>query len=323
MILDIIVPHYNEPWEECSKLFEMLALQRFVNFKDFLVLLVNDGESNIIQNVYARHYPYEVVGLTIPHKGVSAARNKGLEYSKAEWVMFCDCDDTFTDIYSLQCILNVLGDKKNDLLWCPFYIEQSGFGSVTTSDTFNCTFIHGKVFRRSFLIEHNLRFNEELTYSEDTAFCSVVNMELSYKRVGKINCSLVPYVWAFRKGSATTDINRVGQNAVGLFRRQKYVAEQYKLRGLIEEANQTAYRGMCDAYMTILRTDIDHDESFIKEAKQFCDQWSDCEKWVTKEVAEKAIDGAFIEATVYDNSEALPSKAGFKEWYEKFKKGVW
>ena len=43
MLLDIIVPHYKEPWEVGRPLFEMLALQRGVSFSDFRVILVNDG----------------------------------------------------------------------------------------------------------------------------------------------------------------------------------------------------------------------------------------------------------------------------------------
>lgn len=44
MTLDIIIPHYKEPWETVKYGFEMLALQRLVNFDDIHVYLVQDGE---------------------------------------------------------------------------------------------------------------------------------------------------------------------------------------------------------------------------------------------------------------------------------------
>jgi hypothetical protein len=39
----------------------------------------------------------------------------------------------------------------------------------------NNTFVHGKVFRREFLISHELYFDERLKIHEDSYFCNIVN----------------------------------------------------------------------------------------------------------------------------------------------------
>lgn len=75
MLLDLIIPHYDETLEQGRKMFEMLRLQRIVDFDDFRVILVHDGEDRRFQeNVNLDdEYPYQITELTIPHKGVSGA----------------------------------------------------------------------------------------------------------------------------------------------------------------------------------------------------------------------------------------------------------
>ena len=81
--LDIVVTHYNEPWETGRKFFEMLSMQRGINFDDLRVLLVNDGQDNALPAVLFSEYPYHVDILTVDHGGVSAARNAGIEKTDA------------------------------------------------------------------------------------------------------------------------------------------------------------------------------------------------------------------------------------------------
>lgn len=266
MTLDIIVPHYKEPWSEGKKLFDMLALQRDVDFSEFRVILVNDGEDlDVYPEIVKQKYPYQVDEVIIPHSGVSAARNRGMKHSDAEWIMFCDFDDTFTSIYSLRVFFDVMESEKHDMLWTPFYVELNEQHKRQIRRKFNWIFIHGKVFRRSFLRSHDISFEESLYYSEDTAFCRVVEMEIEENRIGKIVSEITPYVWAYRPGSITTDPQNVFSNAVGLFRRQKYVADQHRIRGQTELADAVSIRAMYDAYVTLNRTDLDCDRSAFKQ----------------------------------------------------------
>lgn len=266
MTLDIIVPHYKEPWSEGKKLFDMLALQRDVDFSDFRVILVNDGDYvDVYPDIVKQHYPYQVDCIIIPHGGVSAARNRGMKHSSAEWIMFCDFDDNFTSIYSLRVFFDAMETKRHDLLWTPFYVELDAQQKRQIRKEFNWTFTHGKVFRRSFLLNHNIFFEETLYYSEDTAFCRVIDMEIDQERIGEIKSEITPYVWAYRQGSITTDPQNVFSNAVGLFRRQRYVSDQHQQRGQNDLAGAVALRGMCDAYVTLNRTDLNCDRSDFRQ----------------------------------------------------------
>ena len=316
MTLDIIVPHYNESWEDGKKLFDALALQRGIDFDDFRVLLVNDGEENsVYPHVLEQKYPYEVVSLIIPHRGVSAARNRGLNYSRAKWVMFCDFDDTFTSVYSLRSIMEVLGTDEYDLLWCPIYVEINTHADLQPKKDFNRIFIHGKVWRREFLAHHGICFSENLDYSEDTAFCELFCMETD--RIGKIQSDFIPYVWTFRKGSATTDLRRRFVNGVGLYRRQLYVADEWLKRSRKEMHDNLVYRALCDAYVTLNRTDIECDkEEFEQEVREMCRKYRDLQIEVS--VASLALESSFKELSADKDKMAKT----FEEWLEEMEKGV-
>lgn len=313
MLLDIIVPHYDEPWTEGKKLFDMLALQRDVEFGSFRVILVNDGNlCDVYPEIVRQRYPYEVVGLEIPHGGVSAARNRGLEYSQAQWVMFCDFDDTFTNVYSLRSIMDALETDRHDLLWCPFYVEVNENQKRTIRKKFNWIFIHGKVFRRSFLRDHGITFPEHLYYSEDTAFNRVVEMEIGENRIGEITSEIVPYVWVWRNGSATTDPEKTYSNAIGLFRRQRYVADQHMIRGQKELHDAVATRALCDAYVTLNRADLTCDRSEFKEEVVGFLREKLPDMKISLQVVETAYTSALKEAFVTE--EQMPKDTAFLVW---------
>lgn len=319
MKLDIIVPHYDEPWKTGKKLFDMLALQRDVDFREFRVLLINDGEENdVSEQVFRQKYPFEVVTIVIPHAGVSAARNRGIRYSNAQWVMFCDFDDTFTSIYSLRSIFDALDTEKHDLLWCPFYVELCEQQKRQIKKDFNWIFIHGKVYRRSFLIQHGIFFEESLDFSEDAAFNQLIGMEIDQDRIGEMQSEIVPYVWTYRPGSATTNPEKTYSNAVGLFRRQKYVAQQHLLHGEEELHDWVCTRAMCDAYVTMHRADLaDRDMSeFDREVWEFWREQKDRIK-INLKVANMALKGSLKEFGLNEDCLTLV-RPPFLLWIDEF-----
>ena len=315
MTLDIIVPHYDEPWEEGKKLFDMLALQRDIDFSDFRVILVDDGgEHDVFPDVIRQKYPFEVTGVQIPHGGVSAARNAGMDHSGAKWILFHDFDDMFTSVYALRGIFDVLGTEDYDLLWTPFYVEVNEARKRQTKEEMNLVFIHGKIFRRDFLVNHGIRFCEELYFSEDTAFCAVVDMEIDHERIGKIKSEIVPYVWTFRPGSITTDPGKGYANAVGLFRRQTYVAEEARKRGDMEHFRGYVARAACDAYVTICRTDRDWDTTeFRAEALAYLrEHWDDLAA-APAETVKAALRGSIREGSLREKPEI-----SLEDWLNNF-----
>lgn len=195
MKLQLLIPHYKESAEVIKPLLDSVAIQQNVDFNDVGIIIVHDGTDELPLG----EYPYEIRQIKAKHCGVSATRNRALEEADAEYVMFCDCDDMF---------FNACG------LWVLFREMKIGFDalvSVFTEETRNpftqdvlyinrdldTTFVHGKVYRRQFLIDEGIRFNPALTIHEDSYFNCLAQKcakEVKY-------CPTPFYLWKWRDES--------------------------------------------------------------------------------------------------------------------------
>jgi len=87
----IIIPTYNRAD------FLNIAIHSVLNqdFDNYELIIVDDGSTdktkNIISNIKNKRLKY----IHQPHKGVSAARNKGLNLVKGKFICFLDSDDRF------------------------------------------------------------------------------------------------------------------------------------------------------------------------------------------------------------------------------------
>ena len=280
MKLDIIITHYNEPYSIVKPAFDMLENQRMVDWNDFRVILVNDGEDCKIPEISQRSFPFPFVELTIPHKGVSAARNAGLDYSDAEWVMFCDCDDSLSNRYSLSEYITALDNPGFQIMWSPFYIEIGVDKTKRfTVKKFDQIRLVGKIFDRQFLVDHDLRFCEDLWCGEDMAFMSllltIIDGNKNYK-VGEIEVSSPLYSVVPHGASVTHDLTKRFRNAVGVYRKQIYMHDEFLRRGYADLGERFIIRAMTDAYFTLCRTDLTDDKTeFDEEVWSFYQQHRD------------------------------------------------
>lgn len=90
-LLTLIVPAYNAANYLPNCLDDLLAQ----TFRDFEVLVMDDGSTDRTADIgeqYARRDP-RIRVMHLPHGGVSAARNRGLEQAESRYVAFMDCDD--------------------------------------------------------------------------------------------------------------------------------------------------------------------------------------------------------------------------------------
>ena len=227
--LDIIVTHYQEPWSLGEKMFSILDLQRGVSFDDIRVLLIHDG-TEPFPDEYFSERPYRVEQHRIEHGGISAARNAGIRLATAPWIMFCDFDDTFANVYALRDYLTVIPTDKYDMIWAPFYAEDvTKDGRMILHERGqNVVFVHGKLYRRQYLIDTGLTFDTGLEFNEDSCFNAILNTVCDYRRIGAIKAPNVPYVWAFNPNSLTTTQGNRWKALRGLYDRNKKVVECFK-----------------------------------------------------------------------------------------------
>lgn len=249
--LDLIITHYKEPLEVGKQMFDMLAMQRMVNFDDVGVILVNDGEENELPKECFDGYPYEVCQMNIPHGGVSKARNAGLDASNADWVMFCDFDDCFQSIFGLHLIFCAMAEDKYDTLWSAFTEEtMTKDGKLTlVPHGRDFVFVHGKAHRRQWLIENNLRFHEKLTIHEDGFFNILVQAIAKEDRIASIQTPI--YLWKWNGNSVVRRDNAedyVMDTYDHLIRQKIAVTEEFIKRGMAKEALTTVAKTVIDVY---------------------------------------------------------------------------
>lgn len=309
-MLDIIVTHYDEPWETGKPFFDMLACQRGIDFSDFKVILVHDG-TGVFGNKVFEQYPYKVNQYNIEHGGVSKARNYGLDKSDADWVEFCDFDDCYTNIYGLRMVLDHLKPEM-DYIWTPFIMEivKGKDMRFQTRERENIVWIHGKYFRRQFLLDNNIRFPEGIHYSEDSGFCALVNETAKPGRRGKVKTEFPVYAWVYRDGSVTTDPMNKERNLTGFIDRNTWVVEEFKKRG-IDHIGMVG-RMFADAYWSFHQRSIqfpEHEKRFVEIGKNYLE---DLER-NSDEIMQKILRSS---AKAFKESD-LDDTEGFREWVDR------
>lgn len=227
--LDIIVTHYKEPWTVGEKLFNMMDLQRGIDFNDFRVILIHDG-TEMFPAKYFSNRPYKVEQHTIEHGGISAARNEGIRIATADWIQFCDFDDTYSNVYALRDYLGVIPTDRYDMMWSPFFAEDVTVDGQTVLNVReqNMVFVHGKLYRRQYLIDKGLWFDTNLAFNEDSCLNAILYTITDPKRIGVIKAPLIPYVWAFNPNSLTTTRGNRYKAMWGLYQRNKNVVDCFK-----------------------------------------------------------------------------------------------
>lgn len=175
--IQFLVPQYKENEETISFLLDSLESQIHIDKKDIGVIICSDGGEYILDESFINKYSYDIEYVICKHRGVSATRNSALILSDAEYVMFCDADDGFVSNIGVYSLIRGLDLNPNsEMMSTKIFIEENinGYPDFIIGDH-NNTFVHGKVFRREFLISNELFFDERLKVHEDSYFCNIIN----------------------------------------------------------------------------------------------------------------------------------------------------
>lgn len=321
--LTLVVSHYKEPWDVCKFLFDSIELQHGINFDDFNVLVINDGEDGVLDRAVFDKYSYDIQYVIRPHGGISATRNYGIDHADGEYVMFCDCDDGFLSNYGLHLVLGAI-QEGFDLLNSSFIEEQpKGDGWQINRRDNDIVFIHGKCYRRQFLLDKKLRFDTELWFSEDSVF-----NKIAYHEAGKYKYIETPfYLWTWRDDSTvrkdreTLILREYGQ--VMLMRTK--ICEQLQARGFREEFLDSVCKTFFDCYYDFNEPQFvkaGHEmlvraaeREFKKFYKRYIKDFVDCTSDRTSKVMMASRMGAYEAGMRYE-------RIDFKSWIKHIKNDV-
>ncbi|WP_321993468.1 glycosyltransferase family 2 protein [Clostridium butyricum] len=218
--ISVVVPVYKVR-DRIIRTLESLKAQ---TFKDFEVLFVDDGSPDDSSDFADNYLKDSDVAYKIIKKkngGVSSARNLGIEEAKGEYIMFLDSDD-YIDKNMLKGFYDKILEGNFDVLYCAYVFEESNekeitnnmkdlnYGEVSGKEAalgliYGTTYTHimANLFKRSLLINNNIRFDEKRKFAEDISF--MVKAYASSERVYCINKIYAHYVkWG---ESAMNNIN--------------------------------------------------------------------------------------------------------------------
>ena len=200
--------------------------------------------------------PFAIKQVQIPHGGISAARNAGLHASQAEWIMFCDSDDAFMWTTSLQTYFRYMTEDKV-MVTSAFFEEAPSYEDgrilLLWHDGRDYIFVHGKVFRREWLLKNKIGFNNDLQLHEDTYFIAMAKYLAAEQNTVYIHDPL--YLWQYNKKSVSRSYdNFVLETYDQLLKKNAALSEELLRRGMFVEAKGIICRSITDAYCRLNST---------------------------------------------------------------------
>ncbi len=177
MLFSVVVPVYNVEAYLPQCLDSLLAQ----TFGDFEAVCVNDGSTDgslsILEGYAARDNRIRIISQ--PNRGLSAARNTGMDAARGDYILFLDSDD-WLESSSLQAISDNLDGE--DMLcfggWRGDEEEMPSSANYRTGwDYYNrCALVHHpfpfvcvvlRCYRRAFLDTQRLRFREGILHEDN------------------------------------------------------------------------------------------------------------------------------------------------------------
>lgn len=185
-LVSIIVPVYRAE-KYLDFCIQSILRQTYDNIE---VILVDDGSDDKCPEICEK-YATLYKNITVIHqvnKGVSAARNVGLELANGEYIQFCDSDDELKPELIEKAVW-IAQENCSEVLMFGYETFPDGNIVLPTIDSGlyeNITALISKIktwhsgnqlcfnwrffFKAKFLDEHNIRFDESILFGEDVLF---------------------------------------------------------------------------------------------------------------------------------------------------------
>lgn len=217
MFLSFIVPVYNVEKYVAETLDSLL--DQDIPQEDYEIICINDGSPDgslaILREYEAKYANIRVIDKE--NGGVASARNTGLDAAVGEYIWFFDSDDLIRRNF-LGTLRSHIAQTDADRVKIGTYIfaekltiaeiEALEKGELKANSRFYDSSSVTCVLRRSFLQDHNCRFNyPELTHGEDSIFM----FEVVSNGPRCTELDLPAYFYRHRPGSATTQDSAAAQ----------------------------------------------------------------------------------------------------------------
>lgn len=258
-MLNLIVTHYDEPWELGRPFFDMLEHQKSVDMSQIDITLVQDGSEHALPwKELLSNYHYKVKLITIPHSGTASARNAGLKACTADWVMFCNFDDSLADIASLSMMTENFPNDDYDLIWmkivqqCKWFTGHIYLNCVKTPNFANTD---GKMYRTQFLREHDIWFHATSDLYYDHIFNAIVLAIVAPFRIVMLTTEIYPYAKTYRANALRHTPEAFDNLTASVLQREKIIASELYRRDLTFAFQRSICKAICNEYYSTYSPD--------------------------------------------------------------------
>lgn len=165
-LVSVIIPVYNGE-RYIHRCLESLFRQTYTNIE---IIVIDDGSKDTTADICRKLAVRDsrIIFSVQENKGVSAARNKGLELAKGEYVCFVDADDYVDKSFVESHIKMIKSDPQIDISVCGFVDEKND----------------GTVIHQS---EIDKRYVYSVSDFKQTDFVPYVCWQIMFKRI-KLDC---------------------------------------------------------------------------------------------------------------------------------------
>lgn len=266
-LFSIIVPVYNVE-KYLSLCLDSLRNQ---SFQDIEVICVDDGSTDGSLAIAEMHAALDsrINVFTKANGGVSSARNFGFEKASGEYVLFIDSDD-YMSTNACEVLAGVVKEQSPDIVtfgancvpeWANYpWLEKClspkarvyhGFDQAVLFEEPSAPFSWRVSFRRAFLADNNIAFDESLPLGEDELFLFVA-YPCSAKTI------FIPdklyYYRLSREGSAMDSLFE---------KKTERVKWHYRIiSGVFSEWQARGFMGLCPAELLVWAIDFVFEDVF-------------------------------------------------------------
>jgi len=241
MKLSIIIPCYNVE-KYLSKCIDSVISN---DIKDkYEIILVNDGSKDNTLDIikeYEKKYPNIIRFIDQKNKGLSGARNSGIDIAKGEYITFLDSDD-YVDSNMYIKLLEKASEDDYDIITCGVRMVYDnsklnqdvdvGFSSDCNSHNEVKNIMYNfypaacnKLFKRSLF--KKLRFKEGIAYEDVECMYRLLP---SVNKIGRIDGYYYNYIQ--REGSITYTFN---EKLYDIVNNMNGLVEYYKDNNIYDE----------------------------------------------------------------------------------------
>lgn len=231
-MFSVVIPAYNCEKTIIESLNSVLNQTRIDLIEE--IIIVNDGSTDnteeIIKQYIGAHKTVDIHYISQRNKGVSAARNTGIRFAKAEWIALLDSDDVWLS-HKIERQANVIKGNNNIVFLgaaYPLYIflkkyKEGVFNLSANQLCFRYTpSTPSVVFKRRVGIKLGL-FDEKIKYGEDINF---------FQRFIKLNSY---YIMAENIIKISIGKRYYGETGLSSHLKEMHIGRRFNTRIMFEE----------------------------------------------------------------------------------------